>query len=390
LIGRKYILEEYAMNLIVAGDLVPTRSNMKLFEKALMNDLLGDELLSIWSSADIRIINLETPLTDSLNPILKSGPNLSAPVCAINGIKALNPSVICLANNHILDQGEQGLNTTIELLTRNQINYVGAGGNLYEACKPLILNNEHLKIGIYACSENEFSIATDKKGGANPFDPLESLDHINELKKKCDYVIVLYHGGKEHYRYPSPYLQKVCKRMVEKGADIVICQHSHSIGCFETYHNSTIIYGQGNFVFDYSENECWETGILVKVIINNGLDLEYIPIVKSENAIRLAKECEKKEILDQFNRRSSEILNENFVIQNYMEFSKKNIEFYLRKMSGFGKWLSRLDRYILKGHLLKIVYNKKKLLELQNYIECEAHRELVIEGLKNRREADKL
>ena len=43
-----------------------------------------------------------------------------------------------------------------------------------------------------------------------------------ELKKQCDYVIVLYHGGKEHYRYPSPYLQKVCRKIVDKGADIVV------------------------------------------------------------------------------------------------------------------------------------------------------------------------
>ena len=65
-----------------------------------------------------------------------------------------------------------------------------------------------MKIGIYACAENEFTIATDTTAGANPFDPFESLDHIQNLKRSCDYVIVLYHGGKEHYRYPSPYLQK--------------------------------------------------------------------------------------------------------------------------------------------------------------------------------------
>ena len=79
---------------------------------------------------------------------------------------------------------------------------------------------------------------------------MESLDHIQNLKDQCDYVIVLYHGGKEHYRYPSPYLQRVARKMVEKGADLVVCQHSHCIGCYEKYKDSMIIYDQGNFIFE--------------------------------------------------------------------------------------------------------------------------------------------
>jgi len=55
---------------------------------------------------------------------------------------------------------------------------------------------------VYTCAEHEFTIATENTPGANPFDPLESLDHIQELKSKCDFVLVLYHGEKAHYRYP--------------------------------------------------------------------------------------------------------------------------------------------------------------------------------------------
>lgn len=147
-----------------------------------------------------------------------------------------------------------------------------------EARKPYIIELDGLKIGIYACAEHEFSIATENASGANPFDPLESLDHVQGLSDKCDYVIVLYHGGKEHYRYPSPYLQKACRKMAEKGADLVVCQHSHCIGCFEEYEKSTIIYGQGNFIFDHSESEFWQTSLLVKIVIDDGPHISYIPI----------------------------------------------------------------------------------------------------------------
>ena len=48
---------------------------------------------------------------------------------------------------------------------------------------------------------------------------------------------------------------------------------------------------------------------------------------------------------------------------------------------GLGKWLLRIYRRLLNGMLLKRKYNKKQLLTIHNYIECEAHRELVIKGL---------
>lgn len=59
----------------------------------------------------------------------------------------------------------------------------GAGENINQASKPYIIEMNEIKIGIYTCTENEFSIASNKKPGANPLDPLESLDHINNLKK---------------------------------------------------------------------------------------------------------------------------------------------------------------------------------------------------------------
>ncbi len=186
------------MELLVAADLVPTEVNIEAFNKAEIKALLGNELLSIWYSADIRIFNLEVPLTDTEEPIDKCGSNLIAPTSTVNGIKALSPTLVTLANNHIMDQGMRGLKSAIDILRRHGISYIGAGYNLFEASQPSILHGDGIKIGIYACAEHEFTIAEDDMPGANPFDPLESLEHIHRLKKESDYVIVLYHGGKEH------------------------------------------------------------------------------------------------------------------------------------------------------------------------------------------------
>lgn len=368
------------MNIIIGGDFAPTQSNMELFNNGDYNALLGEELLSFWNTADLRILNLETPIVDKKDPISKCGPNHIAPTSTIKGIKALSPSLFTLANNHILDQGIQGLKSTEDILNKFEIPFVGVGENLEDASKPFIFHRDGLKIGIYTCTEHEFSIATESTPGANPFDPLESLDHILALKAECNYVIVLYHGGKEYYRYPSPYLQRVCRKMAIKGADLVLCQHSHCIGCYEEYNGSTLVYGQGNFIFDGSNNEFEKTSLLVNVYIDDLMHVEYIPIMKSKEGIRIADKGVADNILAEFHERSNEILKSGFVKQSYHCFACDNNLFYIRSFAGFGKWLSRIDRRLFMGLLSKQKYNKKKLLIIRNFIECESHRELILAG----------
>lgn len=370
------------MQILIAGDLAPTKSNIELFENKDIKTLFGDELLSLWNSSHIRIFNLEVPLCDDEKPILKCGPNFIAKTSAINGINELNPTLITLANNHILDQEEQGLASTKDILLKFNIPCVGAGKNLKDACRPHIIMEDNIKIGIYACTEHEFSIATDKTSGANPFDPLQSLDHISELKNECDYVVVLYHGGKEHYPYPSPNLQKICRKLVEKGADIVVCQHSHCIGCYESYNNSVIIYGQGDFLLDYPENNSVKTSMLININIDEKMIVNFIPITKKGNCVRMAKDTEKENILNSFFERSEEILKDGFIEQKYEEFALININYYLSKFSGLLKLFAYLERKLFNGWILNKKYNKRKLSAIRNYIECEAHRELVIAGIK--------
>lgn len=372
------------MSVLIGADFVPTESNWEHFKSGDIKKIVDAQLLDILQRADYTIFNLETPLVDKEEPILKCGPNLRAPEDSINGYKALGVSLLTLANNHIMDQGDQGLNKTISLLNGFDINYVGAGNNLHEAIKERIVEIRGKKYGVYACTEHEFSIATENFSGANPFDPLNSYDHIVDIKSKCDYVIVLYHGGKEHYRYPSPYLKKVCEKFVEKGADLVLCQHSHCIGCEEKYKGSTIVYGQGNFLFDNSDNEYWQTGLLVQ--ISDDFKIEYIPIRKAGNKVKLADD--EDEILSQFFMRSEQIKEPNCIKTKYKEFAESNIPHYLSIISGFNQGfifraLNKITRYKFERWFTKKQYNRVKKTVIQNIIECEAHRELLIEGLKN-------
>ncbi len=373
------------MRILIGADLVPTDTNASLFSAGDAATLVGEKLQTLLAQADYRIFNLEVPLTDKLTPIEKSGPALIAPTAAIAGYKALGVDCLTVSNNHIMDQGAEGFASTLSTLKNANIAYVGGGNCLTDAAKPYIVEICGKRVGIYACAENEFSIAGDDAPGANPFDPLESPDHITALKDQCDYVIVLYHGGKEHYRYPSPLLQKTCRKLVEKGADLVLCQHSHTIGCEEKFGSGTIVYGQGNFLFDHSTREHWQTGLLVQ--LGDNFEISYIPLRKNGNTVRLAEDEDAATILAEFKQRSQEITDPQVLKNNYIQFSHTMGQDYLTILGGKESPLFRIANRILGGRLRtrrnKARYVKRNRLAIANYLRCEAHRELLFTFLQN-------
>lgn len=369
------------LNIIIGGDLGPTESNYSCFSSGNMEKIVDQRLLDVLSSADLRIFNMEIPLISKGTPIKKDGPVLSAPISTIKGIKVLDPSIFALANNHIMDHGEEGLLSTIEQLSSHEIGYTGAGGNLNESSRPFIIEKLDRKIGIYACAEHEFSIAGEASPGANPFDPLESLDHIARLKAECDYVIVLFHGGKERYRYPTPNLQKVCRKMIIKGADLIVCQHSHCVGSKEDFENGTIIYGQGNFLFDRHNDEFYQTGLLVNVKLDTEIKVDFIPIQKNGNGVGIPETKFGQGILAGFQKRSEEIKDSDFVESQFDKYSIENGQYYLATIAGLGKTVRRIDK-VLNRPLTRIIYSKNKLNTVQNHFECETHREILLRYIK--------
>lgn len=369
--------------ILIGSDIVPTKSNKSLFATGNIKELFGVELCTLLKNS-YNIFNLEVPLTSKNKPIKKYGLNFAASPEVLVGVKKMGVDLVTVANNHIMDQGVEGLSDTLYNLKTYGISYVGAGENLQEAKKPFIIELNEKKIGVYACTEHEFSIAEDNKPGANPFDSLESLDHIQELRKDCDFLVVLYHGGKEYYPYPSPDLQKVCRAMVRKGADLVLCQHSHCIGSMEKYSLGTIIYGQGNFIFDGSEDECWQSSILVQLTISDAYTVEFIPIEKKNEKVRLADNNKAEKILMDFYKRSEEIIDPFFVREKYNEFSEKMMSTYLSNCMGKlgANLLFRLINYIFSRRLILKNFDNNQLVRIQNIIECEAHRELFLTGIK--------
>lgn len=370
--------------LLIGADLVPTKSNTGLFAAGDVLRLVGEELLSRLRAADFIAMNLEVPLTDRAAPIRKCGPCLMASPETAEGLREIDPYFFTLANNHILDQGAEGLRSTMKALREKGIAFAGAGENLEEASRPYLTRIGSCRVGFYCCAEHEFSIAGENSPGANPYDPLESFDHVRRLKADCDYCIVLYHGGKECYRYPSPMLQRVFRKFAECGADLVIAQHSHCVGCMERYQGSTLVYGQGNFLFDGSNSEYWKSSLLLQLDLNSK-ELEYIPLVKKGELVREASGKEREEILSGFLARSEEIKSPDFVEDRYARFAREMDKEYYRRFAGkSGKsFLTRaLDKMTHYGFIRSRFPDECRAV-IENVLDCEAHRELAARAMKD-------
>ena len=133
---------------------------------------------------------------------------------------------------------------------------------------------------------------------------------IRRARRNSDRVIVMYHGGKEMCRYPSPRLVKACREMANNGADVILCQHTHCIGCYENYNGCHILYGQGNFHFVGFEDceDIWNKSLMVKYdTLKN--EIEFIPTVNTQYGIELAKGEEKEEIMSGFEKRCQSLEN---------------------------------------------------------------------------------
>ncbi|WP_295258309.1 CapA family protein [Veillonella sp.] len=375
------------MRIYIGADLVPTDINKALFENGNGEALVGKELYEILKQSDLNVFNLEVPLTDVETPIVKFGNNLIAPTKTIHGYKALEPIFLTLANNHSLDQGEEGLTTTLNLLKDQDITHAGAGSSLKEAKKPFIFEKEGIRIGFYLCAEHEFTVASCHTMGANPFDVLESFDEVLALKEQCDYVIVLYHGGKEFYRYPSPMLQRYCRKFIDRGANLVICQHNHCVGSREDYNGGSIIYGQGNFIFNsefyINHKEFVKDSLLIRVeATKDSFIVSEVPIRSTEMGTRQATESEADETLTAYKQRSENIKDAHFVAQAYKDFADTHIKRYLREFIG-RSCIIRAINALFGRKLMQLILGKTSYLAIQNYLECEAHHELFLRGIKN-------
>ena len=241
------------------------------------------EITPLLESYDITAVNLEGPLCRSkyAHPEQPSfhvrGENSCASPMAAAGVDA-----VCLANDHIMDYGSQGLEETLNLLRGEEMDSFGAGASEQVAAEPLIKENEEgARIALLAFCDvapPSYSATEDSPGLSEA-----TLDRIQEMvgaaAEKASYVVVVMHWGDVGSKEITPRQRELAHACVGAGADLVAGGHPHVIQGIEVWEGVPIMYSLGNLVF-FSQSEEGKGGLFAGCYFNEGrlTALELVPL----------------------------------------------------------------------------------------------------------------
>ena len=363
------------MKILIAGDFCPCLRVADLFEQEKYSSVLGD-IRPIVETADYAIVNFECTVTKGgEKPIEKQGPNLQCSEKGMEAVKWVGFDCVTLANNHFYDFGDKGVENTLVGCNKIGLDTVGGGINIEEASRVLYKEINDKKVAIINCCEHEFSIATKDTGGSNPLKPITQYYAIQEAKRKSDYVIVIVHGGQEHFQLPLPRMVETYRFFVDAGADAVINHHQHCYSGYEVYHKKPIFYGLGNFCFDdrVERNKPWNEGFMVLLEFEQeNLNYSIIPYEQCNEYPRVVKVTD----VYKFNKKIEEL---NSIIVDDEKLNNVVFEFY----NGVGKVCENLFEpiqnrlYMAAKHrgLLPSLVRKKRILRVKNHVFCESHQD---------------
>ena len=320
------------LKILVAGDVMFNWGLRETRQKR--GDFAPVEgLIPLFLEADLRMVNLETPIANSQEEMDESKSYVfNANPEDISLLKKINIDLVFLGNNHSMDYGKKGLEDTIENLKKENILFAGMGKNIKEAFRPneISIRNKSLNlISVRNIGEARL-FATDTKPGVAPFQ-LNRLKKIIEEKENKDKIQMLsVHWGVEYSPEPTKEQIKQAHELINFGFNVVIGHHPHIPQGVEKYKNGIILYSLGNFLFG-SRNQYLNHNIAVMLHFDNKelLFCEIIPIFgkfqDSEHLVRPLPYQEAEDFLHEYSILSQN-LNTKIEVKNgrgYIYFKNK-------------------------------------------------------------------
>ena len=365
------------MEVLIAGDFLPKHRIQELID--IRSYSFMDAIKPILKSADYAIVNLECPTIDGLvQSIEKGGPCHKTTTSAIDAIKYAGFNCVTLANNHFRDFGDDGCCETLKALQEKKLDYVGGGMTLSDAQKVLYKQVDNKVLSIVNICENEYSIATATRAGSAPLDAVDNYNQIIEAQRNSDYVLVVVHGGHEHYQLPSPRMKKLYRHFVSLGADAVVNHHQHCYSGYEIFNGHPIVYGLGNLCFDSvkKRNDTWYEGYMVTIDFNNNCTITLHPYLQCKDAakITLMKDKELEAFYDKIGKLNLVISNDELLAFEFDRLADK-MERSVRLV--FASYHNRYLNGAASKGLLPILSGGKELRVRGNWVRCESHLDIV-------------
>ena len=236
------------------------------FENAVGDNIDYPFAESPWfGEADITMVNLENAVTDRGYKVPKEF-NFRMPPKYLQVLQKGGIDIVNLANNHVWDYGQVGVEDTIAHLDGAGIRHVGGGVTAEEEREPVILDVKGTRIGFLGYYFTEGNVEED----------------VSALKQVVDVVIVNFHWGTERSNFPESYQVDLAHRTIDAGADLIIGHHAHVLQGMERYKNGIIAYSLGNFIFGGNSRRQHDTCVFQLVIRDGQKIPTLIPVRVSD------------------------------------------------------------------------------------------------------------
>ncbi|AKM82651.1 TPA: hypothetical protein DD449_01065 [Candidatus Berkelbacteria bacterium] len=272
---------EKTFNFIIGGDVMLGRAVAWHFDNDVTK-AFENLPAEIFADKDLAMVNLEGPISsENIKPDPTANNfTFNFPVNSINTLNYLNLNAVSLGNNHSENQGSAGLNTTRDLLAKNDIVAIGSEKNF-----------------------DDNSVSEFKGSGINlsviTINTLASKDDltasIEKEKARGNLVMVFPHWGNEYQSTHSSSQQQLARSWIDAGADIIIGSHPHVLQDAEIYNNKLIFYSLGNLIFDQNFSEETQRGmILAGKFVNEEVEITFLPTKIAKYQVSLLQEKEKE------------------------------------------------------------------------------------------------
>lgn len=271
--------------------------------------------------ADVRLVNLETAVTRRGWPQPK-GINYRMHPDNLPVLRSACIDCCSLANNHVLDWGEEGLLDTLSGLDQAGVRHAGAGIDRGSAEAPAVLPVAGGRLLVFAFATGDCGVpaswsAGEGRAGIARLADLSSSTvariarHIDAFRQPGDRVLVSLHWG-GNWEFPvAPEQTRFAHALIdEAGADLVHGHSSHHVKALEVYRERLILYGCGDLLDDYEgigghERYRSDLGLLYFPELDAAgrlLSLALCPTRQCRLSLQAAVETDRAWLLDTLNR----------------------------------------------------------------------------------------
>ena len=295
--------------------------------------------------ADITVGNLETTLSGAKRGY--SGyPTFNTPEILAKNLKDAGFNLVTTANNHCMDKGYSGIESTIDFLDKADLAHTGTFKSKKDQETILIKNVKGVNIAFlsFTYGTNGIAIPKDKSYAVNLIDKDLIKSQIELAKKQNpDLICVSMHWGIEYQTKANKEQQNLADFLFNNGVDVILGNHSHVPQQMEkrtiklddgTTKDGFVIYSLGNFMANQNKLYTCDSAILKLQITKHKGDgkitidkATYTPTYMYKNASKSTKKFKILDInteIEKYESKASGAVNKS--LYNTLVTERKNIK----------------------------------------------------------------